>query len=134
MVKVIFPDNIPKDFLIKGDNDREIAGYVYPNDPTRERAGIYVDGELVGFMTPRQVKDGRWRVGALYINPKKRGKGVAADAIKEFFKDKKASPVPIGVDNISSQKTFSKAGFQLDPNNNEPITWKDGWLSQRWIK
>src|SRR6056300_1124034 len=66
-VEVIFPDSIDRDLLIKGDADREISGFVYPDDESIDRGGIYFQGDLVGFMTPREEKGG-WRVGAIYID------------------------------------------------------------------
>src|SRR5210317_425868 len=70
-VEVVFPlpDDIviPKDLLMKGDSDREISGFVYPDNISLSRGGIYWRGDLVGFMTPRE-ENGGWRVGAIYID------------------------------------------------------------------
>ncbi len=140
-VELRFPDVIPQDLLALADDDPEIAGFVYAqeeeNDGTeeeedRQRAGIYLGDDLVGFMTPREEPDGGWRVGAIYIRPENRGKGIAPSAIAKFFEDKDASPVPIGLTNSSSQSAFAKAGFVLlDPD--EVLTdEKDGWEYQLW--
>ena len=51
-VEVIFPDSIDKDLLEKGDQDKQISGFVQPGDEGIKRAGIYYKGDLVGFMTP----------------------------------------------------------------------------------
>ena len=129
-VELRFPDVIPQDLLALADNDPEIGGFVYPQED-RQRAGIYLDNELVGFMTPRE-EDGGWRAGAIYIRPDSRGKGIGSLAIDKFFEDKSASPVPIGLNNLASQKAFAKAGFVLlDPD--EVLTdEKDGWEYQLW--
>ena len=129
-VELRFPDVIPQDLLALADNDPEIGGFVYPQED-RQRAGIYLDGELVGFMTPRE-EDGGWRAGAIYIRPDSRGKGIGSLAIDKFFEDKSASPVPIGLNNLASQKAFAQAGFVLlDPD--EVLTdEKDGWEYQLW--
>ncbi len=129
-VELRFPDVIPQDLLALADNDPEIGGFVYPQED-RQRAGIYLDNELVGFMTPRE-EDGGWRAGATYIHPDSRGKGIGSLAIDKFFEDKSASPVPIGLNNLASQKAFAKAGFVLlDPD--EVLTdEKDGWEYQLW--
>ena len=129
-VELRFPDVIPQDLLALADNDPEIGGFVYPQED-RQRAGIYLDNELVGFMTPRE-EDGGWRAGAIYIRPDSRGKGIGSLAIDKFFEDKSASPVPIGLNNLASQKAFAQAGFVLlDPD--EVLTdEKDGWEYQLW--
>jgi len=132
-VQVKFPDAIPPDILTLADEDPEIAGFVYPEEG-RQRAGIYFDDELVGFMTPREEPNGGWRVGAIYIDPDHRRKGIGSMAIAKFFEHKTASPVPIGINNTSSQKTFAKAGFTL-LNPDEILTDEDdNWQYQLWGK
>ncbi len=141
-VDLRFPDVIPQELLALADNDPEIGGFVFAdNDPEiggfvypredRQRAGIYLDDELVGFMTPRE-EDGGWRVGAIYIRPENRGKGIAPSAIAKFFEDKNASPVPIGLANSSSQSAFAKAGFVLLDPDDVLTDEKDGWEYQLW--
>jgi len=130
-VDVKFPDVIPDELLQLGDEDPEIGGFVYPEED-RQRAGIYLDDELVGFMTPRKEPDGRWRAGAIYLDPESRGKGIGSEAIANFFVDKDASPLPIGVDNIASQKAFTKAGFILLDPDKVLTDESDDWQYQMW--
>ena len=132
-VEVKFPDDIPIEFLEKGDEDPEISGFVRPEEG-RQRAGIYFNDALVGFMTPREEPNKGWRIGAIYINPDYRNKGIGSKAINKFFEERDASSVPIGTDNIASQKAFANAGFVLlDPD--EILTdEKDGWEYQIWGK
>ena len=132
-VEVKFPDDIPIEFLEKADADPEIAGFVRPEEG-RQRAGIYFNDELVGFMTPREEPNKGWRIGAIYINPDDRNKGIGSKAINKFFEKRDASSVPIGTDNVASQKAFANAGFALlDPD--EVLTDEnDGWEYQLWGK
>jgi len=132
-VEVIFPDSINKDLLEKGDADSEISGFVYPNDNSRLRGGIYWRGELVGFMTPREEKGG-WRVGAIYIDSesRERVKGIGSIAISKFFEGREASDLLIGVDNISSKRAFSNAGF-VDTGK-KYVDDSDGWEATVWSR
>jgi len=129
-VQIKFPDDIPSDILTLADKDPEISGFVYPEED-RERAGIYFNNELVGFMTPR-MESGLWRVGAIYISPDYRGKGIGSKAIIKFFEDKDASQVPIGVNNAPAQKAFTKAGFSLLQPDEILTDESDGWKYQLW--
>jgi RimJ/RimL family protein N-acetyltransferase len=129
------PDIIPTDMLMKADSDKELTGYVHPNTPNIIRAGIYFNGRLVGFMTPRMesIENQTWRTGAIYILPDYQGRGIGSKAISEFFKNRKAAPVPIGITNKASQKSFASAGFTTDGIirvNEEDNNWKFQW----WIK
>jgi GNAT superfamily N-acetyltransferase len=130
-VEVKFPDNIPIEFLEKGEIESEISGFVYPEEE-RQRAGIYLNDELVGFMTPRKELDKGWRLGAIYINPDDRNKGVGSKAINKFFEERDASSVPIGIDNIASQKAFANAGFALLSPDEILTDENDGWKYQIW--
>ena len=131
-VELRFPDVIPQDLLALGNKDPEIEGFVDPEDVSKKRAGIYIGDDLVGFMTPRKEPDGGWRVGAIYIRPENRGKGIAPSAIAKFFEDKDASPVPIGLTNSSSQSAFAKAGFALLDPDKVLTDESDGWKYQLW--
>jgi hypothetical protein len=139
-VEVVFPDRIfheeegpGKDLLLKGDQDGEISGFVRPKDVSVERAGIYYEGRLVGFMTPREEQGG-WRVGAIYVDSdeRKRVKGIGSIAIAKFFEGRAAADLLIGVDNIASQRAFGKAGF-----SNTGKAYKDdsdGWEATWWSR
>jgi len=130
-VQVKFPDVIPTELLAIADKDPEISGFVYPGEK-RQRAGIYFDDELVGFMTPRKIPDEGWRVGAIYISPEHRGQGIGSLAIDNFFIDKHASAVPIGIDNKRAQRTFANAGFVLLHPDETSIDKNDNWEYQLW--
>ena len=132
-VQVKFPDSISRDLLFKGDADSEISGFVYPNDSSRSRGGIYWRGDLVGFMTPREEKGG-WRVGAIYIDSevRERVKGIGSIAISKFFEGRKAADLLIGVDNISSQRAFSNAGFK--DTGKKYVDNNDGWEATVWSR
>ena len=81
-------------------------------------------------MTPRQNRHSLWRAGAIYIQPEHRRLGIASDAIEDFLSDKDAAHVPIAIDNISSQKAFTNAGFIL--LNPDEILNDKGWEYQMW--
>lgn len=132
-VQVIFPDSIDRDLLLKGDADSEISGFVYPDDSSRSRGGIYWRGDLVGFMTPREEKGG-WRVGAIYIDSevRERVKGIGSIAISKFFEGREAADLLIGVDNISSQRAFSNAGFK--DTGKKYVDDRDGWEATVWSR
>ena len=133
-VEVVFPDSgIDKELLEKGNSDGEISGFVYPNDSNLLRGGIYWQGGLVGFMTPREEKGG-WRVGAIYIDSevRERVKGIGSIAISKFFVGREAADLLIGVDNISSQRAFSNAGF-VDTGK-KYVDDSDGWEATVWSR
>jgi GNAT superfamily N-acetyltransferase len=131
----MYPDIIPIDILQQADSDKELTGYVYPYAPNITRAGIYFNGNLVGFMTPRMenLENQTWRTGAIYVLPEYQGRGIGSKAISEFFKNRKASPVPIGITNKASQKSFASAGFTTD-GINRVNTDDNNWVFQWWVK
>jgi len=134
-VRVIFPDSIPSDVLLEADSNPEITGFVHPNQD-RQRAGIYLGDQLVGFMTPREERANKgWRVGAIFIGPEFKGLGlnIGSKAIAQFFANRKAAPVPISTTNIASQKAFESAGFKREESYPD-IVEDDGWTGQWWVK
>jgi len=130
--KIKYPDTIPLELLLEGDADISIKGYVYPYE-NRKRGGIYYQDELVGFFTPRHDLTG-WRVGAIYIKDEFRGVGMGTLTIQTFLKRRKASPVPIDVDNFASQRAFEKAGFVKETTTH--TNYNDGVFSDYnwWYK
>lgn len=101
---------IPQDLLNDADNDKELSGYVHPENESLNRLAIIHNNEMVGFMTPR--KEGEfYRTGAIYIKPEHRSKGLGTAAIKEFFKDKQGKTL-ISDKNPASLKAYLNAGFQ----------------------
>lgn len=134
-IGVVFPDSIPTDLLLEADQNQEISGFVHPAQD-RQRAGIYLGDQLVGFMTPREERDNKgWRVGAIFIKPEFKGLGlnIGSKAIAQFFAGRKAAPVPISTTNIASQKAFEAAGFKREESYPD-IVEDDGWIGQWWVK
>lgn len=93
------------------DADPLLAGFVYPNDKSKMRLPIFEDNQLVGFATPRQENDGVWRMGAIYIIPEFRNRGIVGKIISSFMSGKKGRAF-IEDENLSSQKAYQKAGFR----------------------
>lgn len=92
------------------DADPHLAGFVYPDDKSKMRLPIFENSQLVGFATPRQESDGVWRMGAIYIIPEFRNRGIAGKTIFSFMTGKKGRAF-IEDENLSSQKAYQKAGF-----------------------
>lgn len=125
-------DTIPKELLHQADEHEQIKGYVYPDDDNKFRVGMYYNNKLVGFMTPRKNEENKWRIGAIYVLPEYSRKGIAASAINQFLKGRKAAPVSIDVLNTSSQVSFSKAGYV---KGEKIYQWSDGTGSYNiWTK
>lgn len=88
--------------------------------------------DVVGFMTPREENrfgEGRWRTGAIFVDQKFRGRGIAQQAIEDFFKDRKGYAW-ISNKNISSQAAFSKAKFTKGEERNvgtSPLDQGHNW-------
>jgi RimJ/RimL family protein N-acetyltransferase len=132
LIKVAQPEEVPSDILYQGDEHPEITGYVHPEQDLF-RVPIKDGDQVVGFFTPRKDGD-EWRVGAIFVLPEHRGKGLAGKAIKDFFSgDKLPAYAHVGLDNPSSQKAFERAGFipegQPQQSQNDPT-----WTYQKWVK
>ena len=110
--------------LERAEADKELSGYVHPENDLH-RTLIYYGGNLVGFMTPREVEGG-WRAGAMYVdeNVRKKYRGIGRGALRQFFADKPASPVLIGKSNLYSRKAFEGAGFS---DTGRSYRGEDGW-------
>jgi GNAT superfamily N-acetyltransferase len=102
--------SVGRDLLIEADKDPGIAGFVRP-DSGAERVAFTHKGEVVGFMTPRLDPDGYHRVGAVYVKPEHRGKGIASRNIARYMQGKK-SKVWIDDDNVATARAHAKAGYQ----------------------
>lgn len=86
------------------------------------------DGTAAGFIMPMKGDRGYQRVGSIYIEPKWRGKGIAEDYVRLFFKDKPGQAW-IRPTNIPSQKTFQSAGFYRTGRT----TKANGNLYEEWV-
>ena len=126
----ISSEKIPSAILYEGDEDPEITGYVSPGD-NLFRVPIKDGEKIVGFFTPK--KDGEeWRVGAIFVSPEYRGKGLAPKSLEQFFVgDKLPAYARIGIDNVVSQNAFAKAGFI--PEKTIRVD-ENGWKSRKWTK
>ena len=102
--------SVDRDLLLEADRDPGIAGFVRP-DSGATRVPFKHKGKVVGFMTPRQDPDGYHRVGAVYVKPEYRGKGIAARNIASYMEGKK-SKVWIEDDNIATARAHTKAGYK----------------------
>jgi GNAT superfamily N-acetyltransferase len=112
-VAVRYPDVIPDSLLLMAESDSSTNEYgMYPKYSTA-RAGIYYNNYLVGFMIPSldSPENQAWRYGPIYIMPEHRGKGIAAKAINQFLRSRKAAPIPIAVSNHEAQGLLKEAGF-----------------------
>ncbi len=102
--------SVGRDLLIEADKDPGIAGFVRP-DSGAERVAFTHKGKAVGFMTPRLDPDGYHRVGAVYVSPEHRGKGIASRNIARYMQGKK-SKVWIDDDNVATARAHAKAGYK----------------------
>lgn len=126
-----------KDLLNSADNHQEFAGgnYVKGEDKDKQRVVALSNDEVVGFMTPRfQPESGFWRSGAIYVDPKHQGKGIASAMLQKFFSDPSHLPARVWIanNNTSSQKAFMKAGFTKHKERNLSDSVND--QGHDWIK
>jgi hypothetical protein len=101
--------------LDSADSHPEFSGYNLVKGSERDSARLIIADERgvpVGFMTPR-FEDGFWRTGAIYTEPRSRGKGYAKKAIIEFFSDPSHRPARVWIsdNNQESIMAFTRAGF-----------------------
>jgi RimJ/RimL family protein N-acetyltransferase len=104
--------------LEKAEADPLLSGFVYPADTSKARLPILNEKKLIGFATPRQDEDGVWRMGAIWVLPEFRNRGVARKAIADFMEGKRGRAF-IEDDNISSQKAYAAAGFRIIKESRE---------------
>jgi ribosomal protein S18 acetylase RimI-like enzyme len=114
---------VPRALLEAADKDKFLSGVVHPRSAPGNRVPIKSeDGkQVVGFFTPR-TDGGTWRVGAVYVHPEHRGKGLASAAVKGFMSGKKARAF-VAHDNTSSRKMLERAGFA---KTDEELRWGGG--------
>lgn len=114
-----------KKLIHEAENDRELKG-IELELKDGKYVGIYHEGELVGFATPRREGQVWWRTGAIYITPSKRRRGLASAWVKAFFENKKGVAY-IRDGNIASEKTYLAAGFH---RTDKSLTEDDGVYHQ----
>jgi RimJ/RimL family protein N-acetyltransferase len=102
---------VPFSLLYRASLDPEVGGLIDPYSD-RERVAIVADGCSVGFFSPRRDPDGSARLGAIYVLPAFRGRGLARKAIEQYVA---STPGPfrawIADQNLSSQRAFASCGF-----------------------
>ena len=113
--------------LLMADQDPYLKGYVHPEDTSIERRLITDDeGGPVGFFTPREDKRAQ-RTGAIWVEPGARGKGYAAQAIRDYIG---AGPGRAFIEesNAASRRAFTAAGFLQDAEREER------WGGGHWFR
>lgn len=122
----IFDRNEMLELLNRADADPLLSGFVYPADDSRARLPIFENSRLVGFATPRQDKDDVWRMGAIWVMPELRGRGLAKNAIAMFMNGKRGRAF-IEDDNLASQRAYQSAGFRIvrDDRLNKGSWWEN---------
>jgi len=100
-----------KELLVQADQEATLSGYVYPSDDTRKRIPIWFQNQIVGFATPRQDPDKVWRMGAIYVTPEYRGKGLAREAIRGFMNGLSGRAFTED-GNLPTRRAFFSAGFR----------------------
>lgn len=113
--------SVERDLLIEADKDPGIAGFVRP-DSKAKRVPFTHKGEVVGFMTPRLDPDGYHRVGAVYVKPEHRGKGIASKNIAKYMQGKR-SKVWIDDDNVATARAHAKAGYKKGKRAAKDAHW-----------
>lgn len=85
------------------------------NNTEKRQVILYGHDEVpVGFISPhRQSMQGQnhWRAGAVFLDPKYRGKGIMAQVLQEFFATHQPGLAWIDAKNHSSQQLFKRLGF-----------------------
>ena len=102
--------SVDHSLLLEADKDPGIAGFVRP-DSTVARVPFKHRGKVVGFMTPRVDPDGYHRVGAVYVKPEYRNRGIASRNISKYMRGKK-SKVWIEDNNLATARAHMKAGYK----------------------
>jgi|GEM_PF-206611 len=100
-----------KQLLMLADTDPGVAGFVNPENENLKRLPIWCENQIVGFATPREDKDGIWRMGAIYVHPDHRARGLARKAIADYITGTNARAF-LEENNLATQKAFWAAGFR----------------------
>jgi RimJ/RimL family protein N-acetyltransferase len=100
--------------MLSQASDDTFLGDIVGKTENKYRLGIYLNNNLIGFLTPRQDQNNNWRTGAIYMLPRYRGKGYGSEAIKLFFSDKQSGSALIEPTNIGSRKAYEKAGLKFN--------------------
>lgn len=61
-------------------------------------------------------------MGAIYVRPEFRGRGLATKAIKDFMLDRRGRAF-IEHENIASQRAYEKAGFSRQSPETDDGSW-----------
>lgn len=112
---------IPRGVIDAARAERFSASPIRIQDP--RRAPLELDGVVVGFVTPHQAADGRWRLGPFYVLPESRGRGLVA-AVYEAMRDRDMMACVLDT-NEASRRVHERAGF---------VRWKRfvrGWYLRR---
>lgn len=75
---------------------------------SKRREPLWCDGKVVGFVTPRETKDG-WRHGPIFVLPAYRGRGLVVAYYAAHPERTCVAFVPDG--NDASRKMHERAGF-----------------------
>lgn len=95
--------------VVMSSHDKYLGAGIFDKDLSKLVTIDYL-GTVVGFVVPNQERDGRWRTGPIFIDPKYRGKGIAKLFVGKFFQGKKGRAW-IDDSNGSSIGTYTANGF-----------------------
>jgi hypothetical protein len=113
-------NGIPLDLVRAARREESLRGRVHLCSTRREP--LLVDGQVVGFVTPRQVGDA-WRHGPIYVAPGFRSRGLVAAYYASH--PERICVAFVADSNRSSRSAHVAAGF---------ANWrrgKDGWFMRR---
>lgn len=126
---------LQKEELLKSANEEQfLVNAVDRNLPLDSRVWIY-DTTLehpVGFHTPIKAtkQANTYQIGAVYIHPEHRGKGLAKKALEEFTRDKNAFAF-INRYNKASHRLFESLGFTKGAALKHPEYGDGNWYSKK---
>lgn len=100
---------IPLDMLKEANREHGTRGRVRPADPSVHRVAIWCDGQVAGFYCPHFAKNGRLRLGPLYIAPAYRRRGLALWVYDGYAGTPMLAAVEDG--NLASMRLHNRARF-----------------------